>query len=78
MDREHTTPTPSRSQEIKHFFKMSFSSAEMAAFIVRLPVVLGEFVSYEDNPYYEIFLLLIEIFVSLLLVLRSTVGTFEV
>lgn len=50
----------------------------MAAFIERLPVVLGEFVSFEDNPYYAIFLLLIEIFVSLLLVLRSTVGTFEV
>ncbi len=34
---------------------MSFSSAEMAAFIVRLKVGLGEFVSYEDNPYYAIF-----------------------
>lgn len=60
-NRESTTPPILRKDEILLSTKLSFSSSEMAAVSMCLPMVLSEYVSGENNYYYANFLLLLEI-----------------
>lgn len=63
--REFTVPPNIREDEVLDNRKLSFSSSEMEALCTVLPLVLGDFVSSQNCPQYENFILLLEISASL-------------
>ena len=64
--REFTKPPKLRLDEIKNEKKFSFSSSEMLCLSIILPLVLSEYVSSSNNPYYANYLLLIRISAALM------------
>lgn len=63
--REFTTPPPLIKKQILDESPLSYSSSEMQALITILPLILVEYCSCENDPYYANFILLVQIAASL-------------
>ena len=63
--RQFTKPPAIRKDEVMELTKLSFSSSEMSALTTVLPIILGEYCSVHENPYYANYILLLEIAAAL-------------